>query len=75
MASWDGERYARTLRHDQSSPHYNPHVRQLLHVGYKVAAQMGERYTDALAANEAVVAQNVTENLFDRHLKRVFIAD
>jgi hypothetical protein len=73
VATWDGDRYARTLRHDQSSPHYNPHVRQLLHVGYKVAAQMGERYTGALVANRAVVAQNVTENLFDRHLKRVFI--
>lgn len=75
VAAWDGDRYARTLRHDQSSPHYNPHVRQLLHVGYKVAAQMGGRYTSALQANEAVVAQNVTENLFDRHLKRVFIGD
>lgn len=75
VATWDGDRYARTLRHDQSSPHYNPHVRQLLHVGYKVAAQMGGRYTGALQANEAVVAQNVTENLFDRHLKRVFIGD
>ena len=75
VAGWDGERYARTLRHDQSSPHYNPHVRQLLHVGYKVAAQMGTRYTDALQANEPVVAKNVTENIFDRHLKRVFIGD
>ena len=75
VATWDGDRYARTLRHDQSSPHYNPHVRQLLHVGYKVAAQMGERYTGALVAHRAVVAQNVTENLFDRHLKRVFIGD
>lgn len=75
VATWDGERYARTLRHDQASPHYNPHVRQLLHVGYKVAAQMGERYTGALRANDAVVAKNVTENLFDRHLKRVFIGD
>jgi hypothetical protein len=75
VAAWDGDRYARTLRHDPSSPHYNPHVRQLLHVGYKVAAQMGERYTGALQANEAVVAKNVTENLFDRHLKRVFIGD
>jgi hypothetical protein len=73
VARWDGERYARTLRHDQSSKDYNPHVRQLLHVGYKVAAQMGERYTNALKANEAVVAKNVTENLFDRHMKRVFI--
>jgi hypothetical protein len=36
---------------------------------------MGERYTGALQANEALVAKNVTENLFDRHLTRVFIAD
>ena len=75
VAKWDGERYARTLRHDQSSKDYNPHVRQLLHVGYKVAAQMESRYTDALKANEAVVAKNVTENLFDRHMKRVFIGE
>jgi hypothetical protein len=75
VAAWDGDRYARTLRHDQASPDYNPHLRQLLHVGYKVAAQMGERYTGALVANQAVVAQNVTENLFDRHLQRVFIGD
>ena len=75
VATWNGDRYARTLRHDQSSPHYNLHVRQLLHVGYKVAAQMGERYTAALAANKAIVAENVTANLFDRHLRRVFIAD
>jgi hypothetical protein len=73
VSRWDGEHYARTLRHDQSSPQYNPHFRQLLHVGYKVAAQMGTRYTDALKANEQVVAKNVTENLFDRHLKRIFI--
>jgi tagaturonate epimerase len=75
VSDWDGERYAQTLRHDQASPRYNPHFRQLLHVGYKVAAQMGERYTNALEANEQVVAKNVTENLFDRHLKRVFIGD
>jgi hypothetical protein len=36
---------------------------------------MESRYTDALKANEAVVAKNVTENLFDRHMKRVFIGD
>ena len=34
---------------------------------------MGARYTDALKANEAVVAKNVTENIYDRHLKRVFV--
>jgi hypothetical protein len=75
VSKWDGNRYAQTLRHDQSSPHYNPNVRQLLHVGYKVAAQMESRYTDALKANEAVVAKNVTENLYDRHMKRVFVGE
>ena len=42
--------------------------------GYKVAANMGARFTDALRENESVVAASVTENLFDRHLKRIFIA-
>jgi hypothetical protein len=70
--AWTGADYAAALRHDQSNPRYNPHLRQLLHVGYKVAALMGSRYLDALKANKAVIAGNVTENMYDRHLKRVF---
>jgi len=31
------------LRHEPSDPAYNPHLRQLLHVGYKAAAQLGQR--------------------------------
>jgi hypothetical protein len=73
VKSWSGEQYAATLRHDQTSGQYNPHFRQLLHVGYKVAAQMESRFTDALARFEPVIAKNVTENTFDRHLKRIFI--
>jgi len=75
VEGWTGEQYASALRHDQSNPKYNPHFRQLLHVGFKVAAQLGTRYTDALKKFEAVVAKNVTENTFDRHLKRVFIGE
>ena len=75
VAGWTGERYAGTLRHDQRNPQYNLHFRQLLHVGFKVAAQMGGRYTDALKQFESIVAKNVTENMFDRHLKRVFMGD
>jgi hypothetical protein len=73
VASWTGEQYAAALRHDQSCRQYNPNFRQLLHVGYKVAAQMGERYTRALKTHEAVIAKNVTENMFERHLKRIFV--
>ncbi len=69
---WSSEQYQNALRHDQSMAEFNPHVRQLLHVGYKVAAQMGDRYLDLLKENEAVVAKNVTENLFERHLQRLF---
>ena len=73
VAAWTGEQYAAALRHDPACPQFNPHFRQLLHVAYKVAAQLGERYTDALKTHESVVARNVTENIFDRHLKRIFL--
>jgi hypothetical protein len=75
VEAWTGEQYAAALRHDPSNPKYNPHFRQLLHVGFKVAAQLGERYTNALEKFESVVAKNVTENTFERHLKRVFIGE
>ncbi len=70
---WSGEQYARALRHNQADPLYNLHLRQLLHVGYKIAAQMGERYYGALREFEADVSRNVTENLWERHLKPLFI--
>ena len=70
---WDGKFYAETLRHDLSKKTYNSDFRQLLHVAYKIAAEMGERYTSALIENEGIVARNVTENIFDRHLKPLFI--
>ncbi len=71
--TWSGEKYASTLRHDQLNKDYNMNFRQLLHVGYKVAAEMGDRYLSALVKYEEVVAKNVIENLFDRHIKRVFM--
>ena len=63
------------LRHDQSNPAFNPHLRQLLHVGYKIAASMGARYLDALEAAEEAVSRNVTENLYERHLKPLFVSE
>ncbi len=34
---------------------------------------MGSRYLNLLDANEAVIARNVTQNLFDRHIAPVFL--
>jgi hypothetical protein len=69
---WDGDKFTGTLRHIPDHPDYNPNFRQLIHVGYKVAAEMGEQYYSALVRNSGVVAQNVEENIYGRHLKRLF---
>ena len=73
--NWSGEEFAAALRHVQSDERYNPSLRQLIHVGYKIAAQMGARYTDALEANAEIVGRCVTENLFERHLKPLFLGE
>jgi hypothetical protein len=70
---WASEQYISALRHVRGAAAYNSSLRQLLHVGFKVAAKMGRRYLDLLEANEAVIAKNVTENLYDRHIAPVFL--
>ncbi len=70
---WDAEQFVSALRHDNANPHYNPHLRQLLHVGFKAAAAMGTRYLDALEMCRDSVARNVTDNLFHQHLRPVFL--
>ena len=70
---WSGEKFANTLRHNQGHADFNPQFRQLLHCGYKVAAEFGETYFAALEKYKDIVAKNVTENIFDRHISPLFI--
>lgn len=72
IASWSGEEYARALRHNRQDPLYNPDFRQLVHVSYKIAAELGDEYYSALKRNADVIAQQVKENLLDRHIARLF---
>lgn len=69
---WSSEKYANTLRHIPGHPDYNPNFRQLIHVGYKIASELGTEYTDLLKQHRELVGSCVEENLFDRHLKRLF---
>jgi hypothetical protein len=73
VAGWSGGRLAAAIRHVPGHPDFNPHVRQLLHVSFKVAAKQGRRYTDLLDRNREIVAKQVTENLFERHMKPLFL--
>ncbi len=74
VAGWESAQYTAALRHDQSCPEYNAHFRQLLHVGYKIAAKMGDRYLGMLGECEESISRNVTENLFARHIEPLFLA-
>ena len=71
--SWDGESFAKALQHDQSCPDYNPDVRQLLHVGYKVAAEMKDIFYPALEKYADTIAEQVSQNIYDRHMKPLFL--
>ena len=75
VKGWSSEAFTGALRHDGRNAAYNPSFRQLLHVGFKVAAKMGPRYLETLRENEEIVARNVTANLFERHIKPVFLGE
>ncbi len=70
---WDGQNFASALRHDQSCEQYNPNFRQLLHVAYKIAAEMGARFTNALEKHKDIIEQNVSENIYERHIRPIFM--
>lgn len=73
VAGWSSAQFTGALRHNPSAGSYNSSFRQLLHVGFKIAARLGPRYLGLLEANRDIVARNVTENLFARHIAPVFL--
>jgi hypothetical protein len=73
--AWTAEQFTGALRHDLKNPLFNQNVRQLLHVGFKIAAKMGDRYLHMLDVCEESISRNVTENLFDRHIKPIFLGN
>jgi hypothetical protein len=70
---WTAEQWVVALRHDLHSAAYNSSLRQLMHVAFKIAAKIGPRYIAMLEQHEDVVAENVTRNLFDHHIRPVFL--
>ena len=69
---WTPEQYVNALRHDQTCKDFNPSLRQLLHVGFKIAAKKGNSYLDLLDEYKVDIGRNVTGNLFERHIKPLF---
>ena len=69
---WDAEKFARTLRHNESDPLYNPSMRQLLHVSFKIAAELKDEYIPALEKHADVIGKQIADNLGERHVKILF---
>ena len=72
VAKWDAQTYARTMRHNQEDPLYNPSFRQLIHVSYKIAAELADEFLPALEKHTDVIGEQITANLCDRHVARLF---
>jgi len=47
-------------------------MRQLIHVAYKMAAVRMDEYIKLIETNEKTVGQCVFENMYNRHICRLF---
>lgn len=72
VLTWNSTRFSGTLIHDQACREYNSHFRQLIHISYRVASEMGAEFMDALEYYRDPVEEQVYTNLIERHLKRLF---
>jgi len=73
VGKWTADDFVKRLRHDQSCPEYDLNFRQLVHVSFRVAAEMGDEWRAALDGAREIAGRCVTENLFDRHIKPLFL--
>lgn len=72
VSDWTSKQFADSLRHIPGNRVYNPNMRQLVHVAYKLAAQRIDEYSNLLDSNKKIVSQCVFENMYDRHICKVF---
>ncbi len=73
VSGWDGGALAAALAHEPSDPRFNSSLRQLIHVSFKIAAEMGPAFLESIDSAHPTIAACVTSNLYDRHIKPLFI--
>lgn len=71
--TWSSDEFVATLKHDPANPKLNKDFRQLVHISFRVAAEMGNEYFDALKAARQSIEAHVTENLYVRHIQPLFL--
>jgi tagaturonate epimerase len=69
---WSGEKFAASLRHISGNNDYNPDLRQLMHVAYKIAAERINEFSRLVDENQENISSCVYENIYTRHICRLF---
>lgn len=69
--AWSSDEFARALRHEQRDELYNPSFRQLMHVSFKIAAELGSEFIEALRNNAEIIGEQITANISERHIRRL----
>ncbi|MEI6049253.1 MAG: tagaturonate epimerase family protein [Bacteroidota bacterium] len=72
ISGWNSKKFADSIRHIPGNPDYNPDMRQLIHVAYKIAAHNMDEYYLLLESNEETVSDCVYENIYNRHICMLF---
>jgi len=70
---WTSEQFSAALTHNKDCPEYDSGFRQLMHVGYKVAVELGDEFRQALERYRDIISKSVSNNILERHLKPLFI--
>lgn len=71
--AYTAEEFVETLQHVQACKRFNIHFRQLVHISFRIAAEMREQYLPLLKANRARIEACVTENILKRHVEPLFM--
>jgi hypothetical protein len=72
IARLNGGQFSERIKHVPGNPDFNPNMRQLLHVAYKLAAMKLNDYYGLLEANKPIISGCVYENIYTRHICRLF---
>ena len=73
VRGWTSEQYTSALAACGEHRRLTTERAAVAACGIQSGGEDGQRYLDLLEANEAVIAKNVTENLYARHIAPVFL--
>lgn|SRR5699024_930590 len=75
FSGWSSKEIVNKLTHNPSHSDFDPQLRQFLHCSYKIAAEQGKTFIDLLHKYEHNIAPKVTNNLYQRHIKPLFMGE